>query len=81
MIAATRPEPTVRPNNSLLSYKILCGILRSWENQSRAAYPLFGGATLQTKERRVMFMYVTYADLFQFCIVICTLYVIFKGKN
>ncbi len=36
------------------------------KTQSQAAYPLiFGGATLQTKERRVMPMYVTYSDLIQ----------------
>ena len=44
-----------------------------------------GGATLQTKERRAMPMYVTYADLIQIGIFICALvglcYTIFKGKR
>ena len=41
--------------------------------------------TLQTKERREMTMYVTYSDLIQIGIFICTLvglcYMIFKGKR
>ncbi len=45
---------------------------------------LFGGATLQTKERRAMQM-VTYADLFQFCIFVVALvglcYTVFKGRK
>ena len=44
----------------------------------------FGGATLQTKERRALPM-VTYSDLIQFCIFIVALvglcYTIFKGKR
>jgi hypothetical protein len=54
-------------------------------NQSRAAYPLFGGATLQTKERRAMPMYVTYTDLIQVGIFVVALvslcYQIFKGRK
>ena len=46
---------------------------------------IFGGATLQTKERRVIPMNVTYSDLFQFCIFIVALvglcYQIFRGKK
>ena len=53
--------------------------------ESQAACPLCGGATLQTKERREMPMYVTYSDLIQIGIFICTLvglcYMIFKGKR
>ena len=41
--------------------------------------------TLHLGERRVMSMYVTYSDLIQFGIFICTLvglcYMIFKGKR
>ena len=44
-----------------------------------------GGATLRTKERRAMPMYVTYADLLQFCIFIVALvglcHQIYKGKR
>ena len=55
-------------------------------NQSRAAYPLFmEGLTLQTKERRVLPMYVTYSDLIQIGIFMVALiglcYQIFKGKR
>ena len=56
-------------------------------NQSRAAYPLIfsEGQTLQTKERRVMPMNVTYSDLIQLLIFIVALvglcYEIFKGKK
>ena len=56
-------------------------------NQSRAAYPLIfsEGRTLQTKERRVMPMNVTYSDLIQLLIFIVALvglcYEIFKGKK
>ena len=53
--------------------------------RAKAAYPPFGGATLQTKERRAMPMYVTYSDLIQIGIFIVTLvslsYEIFKGKK
>lgn len=53
--------------------------------RAKAAYPPFGGATLQTKERRAMPMYVTYADLFQFCMFIVALiglcYQIFKDNK
>ena len=42
------------------------------------------GLTLQTKERRAMLM-VTYADLFQFCILLVALvglcYTVFKGRK
>ena len=54
---------------------------------SRAAYPLniSEGLTLQTKERRAMPMYVTYADLIQLLIFIVALvglvYEIFKDKR
>jgi len=45
----------------------------------------FGGATLHTKERRAMPMYVTYADLIQIGIFIVALvglcYQIFKGRK
>ena len=53
--------------------------------ESRAAYPLSEGLTLQTKERRALPMYVTYADLIQIGIFICALvslcYKIFKDKR
>lgn len=45
----------------------------------------YGGATLQTKERRAMLMYVTYSDLIQLLIFIVALvglcYEIFKDKR
>ena len=56
-------------------------------NQSRAAYPLIfsEGQPLQTKERRAMPMYVTYADLIQLLIFIVSLvglvYEILKDKR
>ena len=55
-------------------------------NQRARRLALFvEGLTLQTKERREMPMYVTYSDLIQIGIVICTLvglwYMIFKGKR
>ena len=56
-------------------------------NQSRAAYLLIlsEGQTLQTKERRVMPMNVTYSDLFQLLLFIVALvslcYQIFRGKK
>ena len=55
-------------------------------NQRARRLTLFAeGLTLQTKERREMPMYVTYADLIQIGIFICTLvglcYMIFKGKR
>ena len=54
--------------------------------ESRAAYPLLAeGLTLQTKERRALPMYVTYADLIQLLIFIVALvglvYEIPKGKK
>ena len=60
-------------------------ILKTWKNQSRAAYPLFlEGLTLQTRERRALPM-VTYSEMFQFCILIIALvslcYQIFKDKR
>ncbi len=61
-------------------------IIRYMGNQSRAAYPLLSeGLTLQTKERRVLPMYVTYADLIQIGIFIVALvglcYQMFRGKR
>jgi len=60
----------------------------AWETRElKAAYPLclFGGVTLQTKERRAMPMYVTYPDLIQVGIFIVALvsllYQIFRGKR
>ena len=55
-------------------------------NQRARRLALFvEGLTLQTKERREMTMYVTYSDLIQIGIFICTLvglcYMIFKGKR
>ncbi len=55
-------------------------------NQRARRLTLFTeGLTLQTKERRALPMYVTYADLIQIGIFICTLvglcYMIFKGKR
>ena len=55
-------------------------------NQRARRFTLFvEGLTLQTKERREMPMYVTYSDLIQIGIFICTLvelcYMIFKGKR
>ena len=54
--------------------------------ESRAAYPILPeGLTLQTKERRALPMYVTYADLIQLLIFIVALvgliYEIFKDKR
>ena len=55
------------------------------KSESRAAYPLSEGLTLQTKERRALPMYVTYADLIQIGIFICALvslcYKIFRDKR
>ena len=60
-------------------------LLDMGNQRAKAAYPPFGGATLQTKERRAMPMYVTYSDLIQIGIFIVTLvsliYEIFKGKK
>ena len=61
----------------------------TWGNQRAGRLTLFLGGkcrrTLQTKERRVMSMYITYSDLIQIGIFICTLvglcYTIFKGKR
>jgi len=55
-------------------------------NQRARRLTLFAeGLTFQTKERREMPMYVTYPDLIQIGIFICTLvglcYMIFKGKR
>ena len=55
-------------------------------NQRARRLALFvEGLTLQTKERREMPMYVTYSDLIQIGIFICTLvglcYMIFKEKR
>ena len=55
-------------------------------NQRARRLTLFvEGLTLQTKERREMPMYVTYSDLIQIGIFICTLvglcYTIFKGTR
>ena len=61
-----------------------------WETtEPKAAYPLYfdmEGKTLQTKEeRRALLMCVTYSDLIQIGIFICTLvglcYTIFKEKR
>ena len=57
-----------------------------WENREPGGLPSPSeGLTLQTKERRALLMYVTYSDLFQIGIFICTLvglcYTIFKGKR
>jgi len=55
------------------------------DQRSRAAYPLFGGATLQTKERRALPMYVIYTELIQIGIFIVGLvglcYTIFKENE
>ncbi len=46
---------------------------------------MIGGATLQTKERRAMSMYVTYSDLIQIGIFIVALiglcFTVFRGKK
>ncbi|RHV48167.1 hypothetical protein DXB46_11305 [Lachnospiraceae bacterium OM04-12BH] len=57
-----------------------------WETREPGGLPSFSeGLTLQTKERRALPMYVTYSDLIQIGIFICTLvglcYMIFKGKR
>jgi len=56
------------------------------EPESQGGLPSFiGGATLQTKERRAMPMYVTYQDLIQIGIFIVALvsltYQIFRGRK
>ena len=67
----------------LSALMVVCG----QGNQSRAAYPLIfsEGQTLQTKERRAMPMYVTYADLIQLLIFIVALvglaYEIFEDRR
>ena len=68
--------------SDLISYDIL----RTWETREPGGLPSFSeGLTLQTKERRALPMYVTYADLIQIGIFICALvglcYTIFKGKR
>ena len=57
-----------------------------WETREPGGLPSFSeGLTLQTKERRALPMYVTYSDLIQIGIFICTFvglyYMIFKGKR
>ena len=54
-----------------------------WETREPGGLPSFSeGLTLQTKERRALPMYVTYSDLIQIGIFICTLvglcYMIFR---
>ena len=64
-------------------------MIDAWETtEPKGGLPLLffsEGKALQTKERRAMSMYVTYADLFQFCIFIVALvsllYQIFKDKK
>ena len=60
-------------------------LLDMGNQRAKAAYPPFGGATLQTKERRAMPMYVTYPDLIQIGIFIVALvglcYTIFRGRK
>ena len=61
-------------------------ILLSRETKAMAAYPLSSeGLTLQTKERRALPMYVTYAELIQIGIFMVALiglcYQVFKGKR
>ena len=57
----------------------------TWETREPGGLPsIFGGATLQTKERRAMPM-ITYQDFFLFCTFIVSLisliYQILKGKK
>ena len=62
-------------------------ILPSWETTEPGGLPsdFRRGLTLQTRERRAMPMYVTYADLIQLLIFIVALvgliYEILKGKK
>ena len=61
-------------------------ILYAWETREPGGLPSISeGLTLQTKERRALPMYVTYADLIQIGIFICALvslcYKIFKDKR
>ncbi len=63
--------------------KFIHFIMLIWETKAGAAYPLYRREfTLQTKERRVLLMYVTYPELIQIGIFIVALvalcYRIFK---
>ena len=62
-----------------------CVILHAWETKAGRLTLFAGGATLQTKERRAMSMYVTDSDLVQIGIFIVALiglcHQIFKGKR
>lgn len=53
--------------------------------ESRAAYPPFRRGYPPDTERRAMLMYITYSDLIQIGIFICSLiglcYTIFHGKR
>ena len=63
------------------------GIVGDMGNQrAKGGFTLrFGGATLQTKERRAMPMYVTYPDLIQIGIFIVALiglcFTVFRGRK
>ena len=74
-----------------LEYILIVESWKLWYNpikesqRAKAAYPPpLEGLTLQSSERRAMLM-VTYADLFQFCILLVALvglcYTVFKGKK
>ena len=76
---------------ALFTY-IQCATLRVWETREQehvsahGGLPsLIGGATLRTKERRAMPMYVTYSELIQIGIFLVALvglcYQMFKGKR
>ena len=60
-------------------------ICSAWETKAGRLTLFYGGATLQTKERRAMPMCVTYTDLIQLLIFIVALvslcYEIFKDKR
>ena len=59
--------------NSGISHTVMLYYIYGKSNHAKRRSTLFGGATLQTKERRAMPMYVTYSDLIQIGIFIVTL--------
>ena len=61
------------------------GIISVWETRKPGGLPSFGGATLQSLERRALLMYITYSDFIQTGIFICALvrlcHAIFKDSK
>ena len=61
------------------------GIISVWETRKPGGLPSFGGATLQSLERRALLMYITYSDFIQTGIFICALvrlcHTIFKDSK